>query len=394
MRDLDARVAGCLALRRATLDFLGGRTTPAHWADAANRVDPRAWPAFLKIEACALPLGLALGAHAPLEARRRALLGDARLAGVKRAMAARAQLATLDAISTRAGIALVVLKTAASMAAGGADADLGDLDLLVNPREEGAFARALLAAGYRPGRGPTAYDLPGGLPVDLHVDLHIGPGVAFVAELNTIPLPPFRSLRRLDEVGSAVHLVQHGATQHPLRRGNIRDLSVLAEALERCTPDERHAVRAALARSPHAAAYLAGLDAADALRTGTLTRRMVAPYEIFACWAYAVSLRAASHVDTLFPVNTHRSASHFSGARGTWLSAEALLLGATSPRSFWYSGWLGGRLPRTAAALSYVVRTPYRCVSLAVSAFTAAHARMRYATAWRPMADRITPARP
>jgi len=232
-------VSAALAVRGwAWAVLFGGEAGPAP-------ADPAGWELFLRVERCALPLQSRLGSASAAILSPEAATLLRRRAGVEtqRVLSARAALAQISrAAATLDGDAVVVLKGGLALAPGAAPLDLADVDVLLEPAAAGRLGEALDAAGYQPyGHGDEWHTMPrmapGALPVEIHTGLppdQARPGVI----ARSVPLPGWPALRRPAPGDHAWHLLVHSALHHPLRRGQLRDLLLLAAALRECAPEE------------------------------------------------------------------------------------------------------------------------------------------------------------
>jgi hypothetical protein len=257
---------GALRLREWALELLAaGPIRPI--APAPPLVEAAAWGIFLARERCAsmLPSGpAAVGARAVEDARR--------------SLAARAQLARIGEWLAPAGIEAVVLKGGLTAALGGT-LDLADVDLLVSPDRAHEVATLLeRAEGLERvgedarvgGRGMTHLAprvASGSIPVEVHFAVHHLPDVD-AARGRAVPLPGLPPLRRLAPPDHLRHLVVHSALQHRERRGRLRDLVLICDAVSACDPAELTGVRAALGDGPAVAPARALLAMAIELAEG------------------------------------------------------------------------------------------------------------------------------
>jgi hypothetical protein len=243
-RAIDHACRGALDLRDWALGLI---TEDADGSDfpPPPAVDAAAWQLFLAREGCAsmLPAGpAAVGVLAVEEARR--------------SLAARAQLGRIAELLVPAGIEAVVLKGGVAAASGGT-MELADVDLLVAPEHVREVATLLESReGVAPvgadarvgGRGMTHLAprvVEGSLPVEVHFALHHFPDVQ-EALGRAVPLDGVSGLRRLAPPDHLLHLVVHIALQHPERRGRLRDLVLIRDAVRACTQAERTDVRTRL----------------------------------------------------------------------------------------------------------------------------------------------------
>lgn len=242
-RDLD--VAEAVALRDWA--FVALSSPPGSDAmPTPPAVAPATWELFLEAEACAIALSRRLKACPPgLSPEALRVLEAAARSEARRVLAARAQLRALGDLAARHGIEVVALKGAVCVGAG-RDLALEDIDLLARPEDADRFAAVLDEAGYRPTGGGSPHhlvtrSLPGGLGVEIHVSLRPGAAIVHLSLWATaVPLSGAPGLRRLAPLEHAWHVLMHAALDHPDRRGRIRDLLLIAEAVEDCSQSEIH----------------------------------------------------------------------------------------------------------------------------------------------------------
>lgn len=228
-------VDGALRLRGWALEVLAspGAPPPVPAASAA------AWDLFLRVERVALPLSAALEAGAPsrehAEVLRRALLPEA-----QRALSARAMLKRIAGVATERGLEVAVLKGAVAVLRRGAP-DLADVDVLAAPSQAAVLAEEVDRMGYAESGVPGAHALKlraaaHSIPVEIHTTVPGTHGALRERLRPAAELPPLRLLHPADHLWYVLH---HATEQHAERRGSLRDLLVLADALDACAADER-----------------------------------------------------------------------------------------------------------------------------------------------------------
>ncbi len=399
----DAAVRGALALRAPALALLAGRAPDAA-GRAALGAPAAAWELFLAAECCAIPVARALrmvGAWDSLSPDARAAVAAAESREMQRVLAARGQLAELDRLAAAFGVMPIVLKGGATVAEGTA-LDLGDIDLLVTGDVAATLAAALVARGYAP--SGDALVRPGALPIELHDHVSYGRAggagdraarpaescaagpwtgascvsLACADEPPLVPLAGCRALRRLVGAPAVLLLLRHGVLHHPFRRGHLRDLVVLAEAIGRCTPDAVDAVSRACAADPDAADLTETLALALAIRAGAdvadppAVRRMATHKYLFALGTWRRAVRIAPRWPTLLCAAIDRPAARHAPLRDALASREQ-----TDPH--WELRRLARHAPRLAAAARGAARLPYRVVLVLCALGAGPFARRRVA---------------
>ncbi|MDH3291746.1 MAG: nucleotidyltransferase family protein [Gemmatimonadota bacterium] len=265
---MPALVAECLALRAWTLHVLAGGP-PAEIPTSS----PSAWAHFLTVERCALPLSTRLAAvgHHTLPVAARAQLDRATHSELQRVLAARGQLAGIDLIASEREWDVVVLKGAVALGDPRRAVDLADLDLLTAPDDARALVAALDAGGYRKAGSSSPLHLAtrateGGLPVEVHTRLGILDRESFeTLRARSVPMAETKRLRRLASRDHLLHLLTHVGVAHPYRRGSIRDLLLLAQAVRECSAREIEEARAMIERHRYATELPRLLDMACGL---------------------------------------------------------------------------------------------------------------------------------
>ncbi len=276
----DVRIREALALRRWALPALCGAEAAAPAASAAG------WSTFLRSERCALAL-LALGdtvlGQGAAHVRRRASIET------QRVLSAGAQLHMLGKLARREGAFVVVLKGGVPLAEGRPGADVADVDVLAPPAQAEALGTALDGSGYTAYGRASSHRLRERTTGDaVQVEIHtgvpgIGPAEAFAGRAIAARTPGLRVPHPADHLW---HLLLHTVAQHTGRRGSLRELVVLADALGRCAPDDVAAVEGRMADRRDGPALRAQLDLAQCLRA----RRLPAadPFRDVAAAAYTL----------------------------------------------------------------------------------------------------------
>ena len=382
----DTAIRRALTLRAPALALLAGR--PLTDADrAALGAGAVAWHVFLTAECCAAPLACALrraGAWNLLAPEARFAIAAAEARELQRALAARAQLAELDALAVALGVMPIVLKGGACIAEG-ATVDLGDLDLLVTGDVADLLARALVARGHaRTTDGDeTKLQIDGRLPVELHTSLPYGrvpvaPPADVSGAPSIAPLAAYRALRRLVGAPALMMLLRHCVLHHPSRRGHLRDLVVIAEALGRCTEDEVAAVARTCASDAHGPELSDTLALALALHTGAAivdppaVRRSAAHKYLFALGTWTRTVRVAPRWPTLLCAALDRPAAR----RAPLWNA---LVSGSDQSSPWSCGSIGRGAPRLTAAVVAPLRVIYRAGLVLCAVAAGPFARRRVA---------------
>jgi len=324
-------VSESLQLRTWARGVLAGLLQPVPPADAAS------WRVFLEVERCALPLRHRLGKRALPSAAEEAL--DLEL---QRVLSLRALVERADRALADAGAVAVALKGAAPFLSAGEELDVADLDLLVQEPAIPTVAAALEASGLSVGRD-TAEGIPSSAPGGheraartgegtIHVELHaVVPSLPASSNLWATAEPTrFPRLRLLAPVLHLYHLLMHSVVQHPEKRGILRELLLMRQALRRCTRDEQGSVATLFANHPLRCMLDAMIGLADDPSRADC---------FIAEAALSYRLAADPHAYT-------------SRRQSLWLigAAYALLAGRGEYRRLWYgsprSAWGEGASPR------------------------------------------------
>jgi Uncharacterised nucleotidyltransferase len=256
----DVRIREALALRAWALPALCGDTRPPPPASEG------AWTTFLRAERCGLAL-LALG-EARLGSAARPLRQRAGREA-QRVLSGSAQLRRIARLAQGAGDGVVVLKGGVPLAERRPGADLVDVDVLAPPAAARALGAALDATGSTAAGRGSSHRLPERLEEDaVAVEIHTSvPGIdetaAFLSRAGESAVAGLRTPHPADHLW---HLLLHGVAQHTGRRGNLRELVMVADALGRCQPADTAEAHARAAIRPDAAPLLAQLELGAALR--------------------------------------------------------------------------------------------------------------------------------
>jgi hypothetical protein len=247
------RVRHALSLRTAVLGLLAGCEPSVEEREAMQRAPEDAWRVLLACECCALPIAARLRQRAlltSLSAAAQRRIAAAELSELQRVLAARSTLEAFDRVCATLGIVPVVLKGGAIAAERSMPPiDLGDVDVLV---EEGDVARLwarLDALGWRRASGGKMQGEPRRADAN-HLEALVPPGEGLPLELHTRldyqshpdgDRPPqsrllerCQVLHRLVGPDAVVTALRHSVVKHPHRRGHLRDLVMLAQALGEC----------------------------------------------------------------------------------------------------------------------------------------------------------------
>lgn len=250
-------VCDAYAVRRLALALL-----PRLDEDEARRHVERAplasgegWELFLRTERCAHPLEGALrrtGCEDLLSEPVRAVLGREAAWERGRISSARRQLESLATWAAESGARPVVLK--GGLPALGPDGlDLNDVDILL-PVEDAEEIQAWLLAredhrpGYAGGDHLRQVRPAGELAIEVHYALDgemWGQESGSWRRIREIPGMP--GLWRLGPADHLWHVLAHQIVVHVPRRGRVRDLLLLRDALASCSPEDidlaRHRAR-------------------------------------------------------------------------------------------------------------------------------------------------------
>lgn len=261
-----------LALRTWALNLFatrGSSRPTAHPPTAAV-----AWEVFLRTERCALPLRARLAlSDTPLPVGLARVLEARETAEIQRALSGRAQLLEIGRLACARGFEPIVLKGGVVALRGDAPLDLADADVLVRSREEAdLLSGALDQEGYGSTGGASVAHVAGRfLPETVPVEIHFA--IKEIAEGSHLhsraqPLHGFPGLWRLSPADHLWHLLVHSAVTHPYRRGCLRDVLLIRNAVQECSATALDEVRHRVARHPASDPMGALLGLAQAVERG------------------------------------------------------------------------------------------------------------------------------
>lgn len=273
VHELRRAAAHGLRLRAWVLELLAGRAAPPPAEPSADD-----WGRFLRAERCALPVRARLQRHGlALPPGSAAVLEDAATRELQRWLSMQGQLRQVAGLAAGGGIPVVALKGAAFACAGGEPLDVADLDVLARPGDAAALGALLDRAGGHDRRGvdaerptPGRYVLgarvaPESVPVELHFEVpFVGEGVEVWAGVR----PGGCGALLLSPADHLWHLLVHSAVHHLVRRGQLRELVLLAGAARDCSGGDLARVEALAAAHPAAEALRGLLAMARALAGG------------------------------------------------------------------------------------------------------------------------------
>jgi hypothetical protein len=333
---------------------------------------PETWALFFRAERCALAVQGALRAWdgrdgltlttTTRDAVLRHVLDESRAA-----LSGRAQLQQLSEAATRSGWRVILLKGGAAIAEG-KHVQLSDLDILVGADDLEAITAWLNDTGYQDsGLAPSVQHLPlriarEALPIEIHTRLTCFHDVAAV-RARAIPMPALPGLWRLSPADHCWHTLAHAVLQHPERRGRLRELFLLADAMNVCEADGTLAqVQTEMHAHERRDVLMRMCAMADALRT---ERPIVDAFAMASLRKYVFFRRYANR-STYFRVRAARIIGgevSFTGA-----IADDLRVTHDVPSTSATVNWLAHRVPW----LGRGVRLALRVIRTAASASVAA----------------------
>lgn len=381
-------VAECLGLRHWALSIFTGTIRRPELISACPPASSRAWALFLATEACAHALSTCLAADvALLPAHARCALEHATRLEVQRTMAARGQLAALDVLAAESGVSPTVLKGGVHIADRGEAFDLADIDLLLTTAALELFHGVVLErGGYVVAPSIEQLSMDGGITLELHDHLAVGPAKPIRLTGAARPIPGFRALHQLAPADHVIYCIQHSTTKHPFRRGHLRDVLMIADAMNDCSPYDLALVEELLAASEHGVTYSETLRLANAIRPGTAPGVPVRDvFRRIAACKYAAG-QWIPDTSPLMAALTYDRVAQFITPPREWGAQIREYLVTDFPASrarIPFAARLSRRLTRP---LELAVRTPVRLVAL-LSAFMIAMAlRGIHAYRWRQVA--------
>ena len=246
-------------LRAAALTILAGREPD--WT-RLEHCSADTWKLFLRTERCALALKSRLtAAGCAVPDRARAEIERAATPELQRILSARGQLLRIGRLAAAHGIAGVVLKGGVAALASAAPVDLHDVDVLVRPLQAEQLAGLLDEEGFHAtGPAGTAHLAQRIAPNTVQIEVHFALNDIELSDAmwnRARPLDGAAGLSRLGAPDHVWHLLVHSVVSHPYRRGSLRDVLLIADALRDCSPTEleeveRRSASHRLARTLHA----------------------------------------------------------------------------------------------------------------------------------------------
>lgn len=217
--------------------------------DPPDGVPPRAWELFLHAERCALPLRRRMasaGPALPPDAAR--IIGLFALEEMQRVVSAKAQLRFLSRRAAQASHPLVILKGGVAVVDDHGAVDLADIDVWAEPGVDRDIVDALSAGGFTSKPHASGHHHPAHTSEQL-VAVEVHHRIPY-AELDGDWLKRTRTLHAdlpgLQSLSPGEHLwhvLIHATVHHIERRGRIRDVLLVAHALESCSGSEREMIR-------------------------------------------------------------------------------------------------------------------------------------------------------
>jgi hypothetical protein len=178
-------------------------------------------------------------------------------------------------------------------------------------------------------------------------------------------------------------MIQHSTTKHALRRGHLRDVLLIASALDGCTASERDDVARAVHASPMRHVYEPTLALARATQ-----REENAPafapdvFRRVAAGKYATCVWFPDGPPSMLPLFLDQ-VPHFVASSA---DARRLVVGYLNTEnpvgSHWYSTSIARVSAPAARALGVAARTPYRLLALSAAGVLGAYIRWRYRRRW------------
>jgi putative nucleotidyltransferase-like protein len=234
-----ASVRDALQLRAWALQVLSGRADRTSFPEGSDAT----WDVFLRAERCALALKtrlVAAGSPVPHQVE------SAATRELQRILSARGQLQRIGQLVTAHDMEAVVLKGGVAALMSSAPVDLSDVDVLLRAPQAEQLAALLDAEGFRStGPAGTAHLAQRLAPHTVQVEVHFALNEFEPDEGMWRRIRPVNGVAGLWRLGAADHLWQllvHTVVIHAYRRGAMRDLSLIAQALGDCNPAELAAV--------------------------------------------------------------------------------------------------------------------------------------------------------
>jgi len=288
------------------------------------------WRLFLRVERCAYPLRQVLEQDAllpRLPAPFEELLRHEAEWELEHIRSARRQLHLIGAWAVRHGCRPIVLKGGLS-ALDHSGIDLNDLDILLPKAEGERLVAALLEQGYRQCGSAGVIHLrgiqrQGELMIEVHSALTADEAESAWARRNPQAIGSAAAgLWRLPPGDHLWHVLMHAVVTHTPRRGRIRDLLLLGEAIAGCPTQDLEDVRRRVAKHELCDVLESALGQGLDWSQGKATTD---PFEEVALIGYLLASRRENRA------RVHPT----SGMVNSWVYAQ--LLGPVERRTMWSS---------------------------------------------------------
>ncbi len=258
-------VRDALRLRAAAIQVLARRQPDSPLAGCSAGT----WQVFLRTERCALAL------KARLEVRD-SHIEAAATRELQRILSARGHLLRIGQLAAAHHMPAIVLKGGVAALTSTAPVDLNDVDVLVRPPDAERLAALLDQDGFHAaGPGGTVHLAQRVAPNAVDIEVHFA---LSDVELNEAmwsrarPLDGVAGLSRLGPADFLWHVLVHSVVTHPHRRGSLRDVLLMADALNDCSAAQVQQVERLIAGHPLVQPLSDVLAMARELRDGVAVR--------------------------------------------------------------------------------------------------------------------------
>jgi hypothetical protein len=232
---------------------------------------------FLRIERCALALRVRLAEYRLTQETPPALMdivSAQAMRELQRSLSAQAQLHRIARLVDEHDWKVVVLKGGVTIATGG-QVDVQDVDVLMEATDGATLARLLDTSGYTTSHlHPLHHLSPRYTSETVAIEIHQTiPGMPEAQTLmdRAVRIDAIPGLWRLSQADHIWHMLIHATLQHPERRGNLRDVTMLARAVDDCPPEDLAMVLAQIEAHPEAPVLRATIGLARAFRAKQFT---------------------------------------------------------------------------------------------------------------------------
>lgn len=292
------------------------------------------------------------------------LLQEASTYEFGRTVLARSELNKIADIARERNLRPIVLKGGIPAFTRHDPVDLVDVDILLPNRDAHELAAALDDRGYSSGfssaRHMKGRSGPNGSEVEVHVTLD-RQGLVTAEEIwnRALPLPGANHLWQLAPSDHLWHVLTHSALDHPMRRGRLRDLVLIANAIEQCTEDDLAVVRNRIGRHEKTDLLKTLLEMANSILSHKLS---CDPFQAIALNHYMLhaGLRRLKVPESLFQDLKPSVFALLQGPeerRQLWADTRLVSL-APSPYSS--ISWVENRSPRLGRAWRFFIRKVHR----------------------------------